>query len=241
MAKILIIDDDGIVRDALKAILGQKGHTVLTARGGMEGLELLKSASPDLILLNQDLPGMTGSEVLTEIRRVNSGARVIVLTGHPYTQGEAKYRELGISAFLSKGDDSARLLEAVERELPGRCEILVADDERAIRLILQRFLEGKGYRVKTAENGKKALEILEGFSPQLIILDMNMPVLDGMETLRQLRNAGKNTPVMMITGDGDEERARQCMELGAYDFIVKPFDMAYLEMSVWAKIQAVQP
>ena len=152
MAKLLLIDDEGIVRGALKAVLTQQGHAVSVAASGPEGLALLKREVPDLILLDRNLPGMTGSEVMAEIRKLSGTARVIVLTGHPGAPGEEKYRDLGVGAFLSKGMAIEGLLKVIARELakaaPGddspqaspAGKILIFDDDPSIRSVLSRFL-----------------------------------------------------------------------------------------------------
>lgn len=257
MAKILLIDDEGIVRGALKAVLSQQGHDVSIASSGSVGLASLKQQTPDLVILDRDLPGMTGSQVLEEIRKISPAVRVIVLTGNPYAKGEEKYRALGISAFLSKGIGIEALLKVVARETapaagrgveakksgssPSPERILVADDDESIRTILTRFLEGKGYQVMTASNGQEALDALPGFKPHLLLLDIDMPVLSGLQVLRRLRELPKPPGVIMISGNDDVEIARECMKEGACDYIAKPLNFEYLELSVWAKILTLAP
>src|SRR5579863_7172570 len=103
MAKILLIDDEGVVRRALKAALSRLGHEILEAADGPDALALLKKGKADLIVLDRGLPGMSGSQVLREIRKIDAAVKIVVLTGYPEAEGEAKYRALGISAFLPKG------------------------------------------------------------------------------------------------------------------------------------------
>ncbi len=238
MAKLLLIDDEGIIRGALGAVLRQRGHAVFMAADGPAGLALLMKEAPDLVILDRDLPKMTGSAVLREIRKIDPKVAVIILTGNAAAQGEEKYRAMGISAFLSKDIAVEALIETVERLLPSKPmpKILIADDDPGVRSSLRRFLEGKGYRVETCADGREALASLKTFAPQLLLLDLEMPVLDGLETLRAMNQAGSKIPVIVITGDDDEDTARECLALGVSDYIVKPLNFDYLEVSVWAKI-----
>lgn len=117
MNKILLVEDEGIVRDTLKAVLVQRGYDVLAAADGQEGLSLFKAHSPDLVILDRELPKLTGSEVLREIRKFDKRARVIILTGYADEEGEEKYHDLGAAAFLSKGMGIEAFLQIIEREL----------------------------------------------------------------------------------------------------------------------------
>lgn len=117
MAKILIIEDHGVVRDALKVILTAKGHEVLAAADGVSGVNLFRSGAPDLVVSDRNLPKLSGSEVVKEIRKSGRGVKIIILTAHADPDGERKYRSLGADAFLSKTADMRVLIAAIERLL----------------------------------------------------------------------------------------------------------------------------
>lgn len=244
MAKILLIDDEGIVAGALKAVLSQQGHAVSVAADGRAGLAAFKKDPPDLVILDRDLPGMTGSQVLEEIRKLSREVRVIVLTGNVFAPGEDKYRALGISHFLSKDMGIETLLRVIEKTVaappaaapPAPARILVCDDDEVIRAMLTRFLEGKGYRALGAADGRAALEAVGTFNPLLVLLDIDMPGMGGVEVLRRLQALPKPPAVIMISGQGDAEVARDCMKAGACDYIAKPLNFEYLETSVMVKI-----
>jgi len=104
-------------------------------------------------------------------------------------------------------------------------KILVIDDERAIRDGCHRVLTGKGYEVITAENGQIALDILAKEPPDIILLDLKMPVIGGEEVLEIARREYPDIPVIIITGHGTVDTAVICMKNGAYDFITKPFQI----------------
>ena len=114
--------------------------------------------------------------------------------------------------------------------------VLVADDDPATVELLQEFLRGKGYEVLTASDGIEALQKVKEERPHLILLDIQMPKMDGLEVLRRLREIDKEVGVIMITGVNEQEIARKAMALGAFDYITKPIDLPYLEQSLWYKI-----
>jgi len=114
--------------------------------------------------------------------------------------------------------------------------ILVVDDEPDAVELLQEFLTSKGYEVITASDGEEALRKVKSERPHLILLDVRMPKMNGLEVLRQVRQIDKEVGVIMVTAVNEEETGRQALELGAFDYIVKPLDLEYLEKSLWYKV-----
>jgi DNA-binding NtrC family response regulator len=110
--------------------------------------------------------------------------------------------------------------------------ILVVDDDPDIREVLKDRLESLGYRVLPAASGKEGLDILEKEYPQLILLDIEMPALSGIEVLKEIRKRDLDITVVMITAYGTIERAVEAMKEGAYDFIPKPFEPDHVALIV---------
>jgi DNA-binding NtrC family response regulator len=110
--------------------------------------------------------------------------------------------------------------------------ILVADDDPYIQEALQDRLETLGYRVSLAADGQQALDLLEHQGPQLILLDIEMPGIKGLDVLKEIRRKEIDIPVIMITAYGSIDLAVQAMKEGAYDFIPKPFDPGYVALVV---------
>jgi len=115
--------------------------------------------------------------------------------------------------------------------------ILVVDDEPEVCGIVQRVLRHDRFRVLCATNGRSALAKLSRRCVDLVILDIYMPDLDGLQVLERLRRLQKNLPVLMLTGHGHLDTARQAMELGAYDYVTKPFSIELLKKVVHEALQ----
>jgi len=123
--------------------------------------------------------------------------------------------------------------KATKKTPPQRFRVLVVDDAEAIRTYLANLLELKGYDVDTAEDGRRALALLEGgAAPDLIILDVMMPGVDGIETLRRIRALDEETPVIMLSVVGKASTIVEAMKLGAADYLNKPFDEDELELTL---------
>ena len=113
--------------------------------------------------------------------------------------------------------------------------VLVVDDEEHIRILLRRILEGAGYSVITANNGREALEKLTD-NIDLVLLDIKMPEMDGFQTLNLMRDRS-DVPVMMVTGVGEVTAASDALAFGADDYIRKPFKVGELLARIGAKLR----
>ena len=113
--------------------------------------------------------------------------------------------------------------------------LVVDDDPKAVELLVE-FLSTKGYEVLTATSGEEALRRVKEDRPHLVLLDVEMPKMNGIEALRRIREIDPEVGVIMATGVNEEDVGRKALELGAFDYIVKPLDMKYLEGSLWYKI-----
>ena len=114
--------------------------------------------------------------------------------------------------------------------------ILVVDDEPDSVELLQEFLTVKGYEVVTASNGEEALRKVKEERPHLILLDVRMPGMNGLDVLRKVREFDQEVGVIMVTAVNEEDTGREALKLGAFDYIVKPLNFEYLERSLWYKV-----
>lgn len=113
-----------------------------------------------------------------------------------------------------------------------RGKILVVDDEANVALLLAEYLTEQGYPVVTAHGGIEALAKIDLEKPQVILLDVRMPGMDGVEVLRRIRSFDKQVGILMISANDDVELAKQTIEMGAFDYTLKPVDFAYLSRAV---------
>ena len=115
-------------------------------------------------------------------------------------------------------------------------QILVVDDEEAVRNLLSRFFTRKKYRVLTAETAEQAIAILEKQKVDAVLLDIELPGINGLEALRKIRASWPDLPVVMISGQSAEEVAKTTLKEGAFDYVVKPLNFDYLERTIYIKL-----
>ncbi|MFH1369036.1 MAG: response regulator [Elusimicrobiota bacterium] len=114
--------------------------------------------------------------------------------------------------------------------------IMVVDDEPDIITVLSEYLAGEGFQVITAPNGQQAIKQAEETYFDLILLDIAMPVMNGLDVLKEIKKIKPDTAVIMITAYRDAEKVVECFRTGAFDCIFKPFDLKYLRNAILAKL-----
>ena len=114
--------------------------------------------------------------------------------------------------------------------------ILVVDDEQDVCDMLEKFLKIKGYEVSTALSGEDALALVKKEKPHIVLLDIRMPEMDGLECLERIKEIDKEIGVIMITALKQEEVGKKAMESGAYDYITKPLSLQYLQDCLMVKL-----
>ena len=110
--------------------------------------------------------------------------------------------------------------------------LLLVDDEEDIRRFLGMFLADLGYEVHAAENGAQALEMFDAVNPSIVLTDIKMPVMDGLELLKQIKAKSPETEVVMISGHGDMDLAIGCLQYDAADFVTKPINHDILDAAL---------
>lgn len=257
--KILVVDDELVMRELLYNVLTKNKFQVITAPNGREALEIFGKERPKLVVLDLMMPpGINGLETFVALRKIDPLVEVILLTG-AYTEDiELQARKLGVSEILRKGVGVELFLKSInyvleKRQAKGagsetrsKGKILVVDDEPESRFMLEKFFTRQGYSVSTAGNGEDALKIIAERlalketggpeSPFVVLLDMRLPGMDGLITLDKIKQLDQKLNVIMISGVKNNELVREAMKRGAYDYIMKPFNLEYLEMVVMTKI-----
>ena len=125
------------------------------------------------------------------------------------------------------------MMSSMENEPQHRPKILVVDDDESLRRLVAAYLESEGYAVKEAADGASALTVVEKDEPQLVVLDLMLPGMSGIDVARRIR-AKRTTPILMLTARGSEDDMLQGFEAGADDYLVKPFSPKVLVARVKA-------
>jgi signal transduction histidine kinase/DNA-binding response OmpR family regulator len=238
--KILVVDDDEHILQLLRHQLEADGYQVLTAQRGEDGLQLARSEQPDLITLDILLVESNGFEILEELKRdpETSGIPVIIVSVVP--DAETRGLALGAAGYIGKPFEEHQVLNQVQEVLSslgvgenGQFKrVLVVDDDRHIVEWLKEALTNSGFVVKGAYNGHEALALAREDAPDLILLDLKMPDMDGYEVIRNLRRdqATRDIPVIVITGislDDDYDHVK-ILGMGVEHMLTKPFSIETL-------------
>jgi GAF domain-containing protein/CheY-like chemotaxis protein len=199
---VLVIDDDPTVRDLMDRFLVKQGFSVVTAASGIEGLRLAREARPAAITLDVMMPDLDGWTVLAALKGDPALASIPVILVTIVDEKSRGY-SLGATDYMVKPIDRERLA-AVLRSLCGdrpAPHVLVVDDDPVVRAFVSQTLERAGWSIAEAENGRIALQRLAARRPDVIVLDLLMPVLNGFEFLAALRRdpAWRSVPVVVLT------------------------------------------
>lgn len=212
---VLVIDDDPAARELMARLLSREGFRVRTASGAAEGLALARRDRPDAITLDVVMPGVDGWATLSELKADPALAAipvVVVSVENDVAIGFA----LGAVDHVTKPVDAARLTAILQRFRHGGGGgaplVLVIDDDAATRQATRRVLEREGCRIVEAENGRVGLARLAEARPDLILLDLAMPEMDGFEVAEALHRhpEWRTIPVVVVTARDltPEDRAR---------------------------------
>jgi signal transduction histidine kinase/CheY-like chemotaxis protein len=185
---IVVIDDEPTVLDLMGRFFSKEGFSVRTADNGKDGIELAKACKPVAITLDIMMPGMDGWMVMAALKAEPATADIPVILV-TITDNKEMGFALGASEYVTKPVDWHRLAGLVKRIGPAATShpVLVVEDDAATREMLERTLRKEGWEVRTAANGREALERLAETTPSLILLDLMMPEMDGFEFLRVFR------------------------------------------------------
>ena len=204
-ATVLVIDDDTVVHDLMSRILSREGFNVVGAYSGDEGLLLARQIKPNIIILDVMMPTMDGWAVLAKLKEddmINQIPVVMLSMVDNQSLGFA----LGATDYLTKPVDREKLITVLRQyhlrtDSQGPTKLLVVEDDEATRSILERTATKEGWKVQTAENGRVGLSRLAQEIPDLILLDLMMPEMDGMQFVSEMRRneAWGHIPIIVVT------------------------------------------
>ncbi len=252
-ARLLLVDDNHFNLELLKGMLKRSGIQMDTATNGQEAIDRVKNCRYDIIFMDHMMPVMDGVKALHIIRDQGlcDDTKIIVLTANAVEDARDKYLNEGFNDYLIKPVLYNGLVEVIKKYLPDNLieskkaytnvddsinktirtnvaeeqgTILIVDDD-VVNLKIAEKLLNNIYKVVCVESGKAALSYLEDNIPDIILLDIHMPVMSGLDVIKEIKKNDeiKDIPIIFLTADNDMESEVECFKEGASDFIAKPF------------------
>ncbi len=244
---VLVVDDNATNRQIACAYLQSFGCKTMSAAGGLQALDKLRmGARPDILILDTAMPGMDGLRVLDSLQRLDLQALPKVLLFSSCDTAELKQRALnsGASGYLVKplkreelrtallaclGKQEHKPQQTLQETQPVTLppmRLLLAEDNKANRKLILQFLKGQPLKIDTTENGLLALQLFQERDYDLVLMDMEMPVMDGYEATAAIRriceDRGRNTPVVALTAHAFAFHRSKCLQAGCTEFLTKP-------------------
>jgi DNA-binding NtrC family response regulator len=235
---ILLTDDNKEFTQNLRDILELKGYAVLTASDGFRALDIIQASHVDLILMDIKMPVMNGVETFKKIKQITPNTPVIMLTAFALEELIQESLQEGAFACLKKPLNFDELFYTIEHAIPTGSMILVVDDDENLCQNLMDVLCKKGYRVTIAMDSTSAIEKARKNVFDIMLLDMKLPPLNGLETYLAIRRLCPGIVVVIITGflHEMEDMVKVIRKSGAYALLQKPIDIDNL-LSILEQIE----
>jgi len=223
--KIFIVDDNQDFAESLADILRLDGHQVELAFDGESAIEKFHQQPFDITFMDVKLPGMNGLESFLELRKINPQAKVVMMTGYSVEQLLNQAIENGALGVLHKPLDMSKLLTLLDKVKPNGI-ILVADDDQDFIDSLRSVLITHGYKVVVAHTGQEAVDLVLANNIVILILDLKLPVLSGLEVYLTLKKHNRVLPTIIVTGYAVEEAGHinTLRAMSVASCLIKPFD-----------------
>jgi len=223
--KILLVDDEKEFAESLSERLALRDLKADVAYDGEQALKALKEEEPDVMILDLRMPGIDGTEVLRRVKKEHPNVEVVILTGHGTDKDEKDALRLGATAYLKKPIEIEQLVGAVRKE---KLKVLLVDDEKEFVESLSERLALRNLKADVAYDGEQALKTVQEESPDVMVLDLRMPGINGIEILRKVKKEHQDMAVVVLTGHGTDKDEKEVMRLGAAAYLRKPVDVDLL-------------
>ena len=227
--RILVVDDDVNICEVLKDILELEGYDVDTASSGYEALDRGRENKYEVVLMDIKMDGINGVEAFKEFKKIQPGVPCIMISAYAMEELIQESLREGAFAILSKPLDHKELFEKIEAAKSGGTMILVADDNEDLCDMLTSVLESEGYRALSAYDGQTAVKMARQNNFDIMIIDMKLPVLNGLETYLAIREIRPDTVAIVVSGFPQEmnDLAKKAVQESAYVYLRKPLDINY--------------
>lgn len=242
--KILIVDDSVCMRNILRSLLKSADYDIVGELGdGSKLMFSIENLAPHIVCLDYNLPGSDGLSLLKEIHAHYPSIAVVMITGNENPELELLAVEAGSSGFIRKPFSQEQIFTLMKKvahaqrlllvatrkknpyeQKPCRAKAVIADDSLTLRKLLTAILSHMGIEVVgEAHDGKHATELVALHKPDIVCLDYEMPVMNGLDALKIIRNQNATTKVVMITAMANRELFGRATKAGANGYILKPF------------------
>ena len=258
--KVLVVEDNELNMKLMRSILNVGGYQVIEASDAETGIDLAKAHRPALILMDIQLPGMDGFSATTIIKKDAElkNIPVIALTAYAMEEDKRKAMEVGCSFFISKPIDTKTFVKTLNEFLGvGQAaarypeekkmnkynpRILIVDDVPGNVKLIAAMISSEGYEIYTAFRGEEAIEKVNTTPPDLILLDIMMPGMNGYEVTRILKENPntKDIPIILVTSLDDPDEKAKGMSAGADEYLTKPVNRTELLTRIKSMVRLKQ-
>lgn len=231
--RILLVDDNEDFLDSTKDVIEDEGYEVITATSGEEAVRKAEAYTLDVVVMDIKMPGMNGVQAFIEMKKHRPDVNVIMCTAYIVESTIRQALSEGARAVLNKPFEMDLLLRTIEKVLEGgpRCKILIADRDEHFCRRIDQFLCAQGFETATALYGPEALAKAGEVDFDVVILDIGLPLLDGVTVHSKIKTLLPDLTASIITGSAVEMNSKTVRDLKRQRGIVsmkKPFDEATL-------------
>ncbi|MFK5970797.1 MAG: response regulator [Candidatus Marithrix sp.] len=252
----LLVEDNDVNRLVAKSMLEQLGCQVTQAIDGIQALQILKHKSFDIIFMDINMPGMDGYETTKKIREFKTNNIIVAMTANAMQGDAEKCLANGMDNYIAKPIGLERILNIIKQYYPDNQpneianlkiqnsyesilynsnnykKVLLVEDNPTNCFVTTNILEKIGCKVEIAENGKEAVEICAKYKYDLILMDISMPVMDGIEATNFIRQLDKKTPIIATTANCQKADIAKYLSVGMNCCLPKPVNIENLTLIV---------
>jgi len=232
---IIVADDDAEFLELVRIFLESNGYKVRCVNDSRKVVDIVKSLPTALLILDLVMPHKDGFEIISDIMEDENLKEmpIVVVSGIEFNKFVEKAGAIGFPQYISRNLDESFIKEIVENifnygydESGEKTKVLIADDQVELIFLMKEFLEKNGFIVSTAVDGMEALQKIYEITPDVVILDYNMPFKNGIEIVSELKKnpVYSHIPVIIMTARGDKETKIKGLLMGIDDYITKPVD-----------------
>jgi len=245
---ILVVDDDLDCREVVCRLLRGAGCQARAVASGRKALAEIAKPEIGLVVTDMHMPDGNGIQLIEQIVKTRPELEIIVFSGQATDSTRQRAHELGCRAVIDKpdsdellrlaraalGSDRTERLAAEGRPVrkPELGRVLLVDDHPEFARVVNKLLEKRGYRTTIAHDGVEALERFTAGEFELVLMDINMPRMDGVEATRRIRQVDRNVSILLISGESSSQQVFAALSAGAESMLPKPVNLALLERTV---------